>query len=239
MGGVAIHVAAAWIASSKAPRDGKVGQLQSVRLCVSQANDSTAGFFGKIPVRGDFVRSGLSRELVAAWDGWFSNVGDVSRSAMGEAWVPAWMEAPVWRFALPDAMCGPPAVLGLWLPSVDRVGRHFPLMFATSCPGAAPAQMARRGIAWLDAVEDAGRAALTDDLSPDELAALIPPAPDLAHAPETDLPHGMIPRPGAGMWWTEGSPRVPAQGLVLDAMPDTATFVAMLDASFGVPRGAG
>ena len=99
--------------------------------------------------------------------------------------------------------------------------------------------MARNGTAWLDAAEEAGRAALAHDLSPDELAARIPPAPDLAHTPETELPYGMIPRPSAGLWWTEGSPRVPAQGLVLDAMPDTATFVAMLDASFGAPRGAG
>jgi type VI secretion system protein ImpM len=136
-------------------------------------------------------------------------------------------------------MCGPAAILGWWMPSVDRVGRHFPLMFAACCPGAEPAQIARAGTAWLDAVEEAGRAALADDLSPDELAARIPPAPDLVHAPETELPYGMIPRPGAGLWWTAGSPRVPAQGLVLDAMPDVATFVAMLDASFGAPRGAG
>jgi type VI secretion system protein ImpM len=149
------------------------------------------------------------------------------------------MEAPVWRFALPDAMCGPDAILGLWMPSVDRVGRHFPLMLAACCSAAEPTVLARIGTAWLDGVEEAGRAALTDDLNPEELAARIPPAPDFAHTPETNLPYGMIPRPGAGLWWTEGSPRVPAQGLVLDAMPDVATFVAMLDASFGAPRGAG
>jgi hypothetical protein len=125
------------------------------------------------------------------------------------------------------------------MPSVDRIGRYFPLMFATCCLGAEPAALVRSGTTWLDAVEDAGRAALADDLTPDQLVARIPPPPDLAHAPETNLPYGMIPRPGAGLWWTEGSPRVPAQGLVLDAMPDTATFVAMLDASFGAARGAG
>ena len=97
--------------------------------------------------------------------------------------------------------------------------------------------MARGDAAWLDAAEEAGRAALADDLSPDELATRIPPWPAAVYPPETELPYGMLPRPGAGLWWTEGSPRVPAQGLVLDAMPDVATFVAMLDASFGAPRG--
>ncbi len=149
------------------------------------------------------------------------------------------MEAPVWRFALPEGMCGPIAILGLWMPSVDRVGRHFPLMFAACCPGAEPVMLAQGGTAWLNAVEEAGRDALSNDLSPDALAARVPPAPDLVHAPEAELPHGMIPRVGAGLWWTEGSPRVPAQGLVLDAMPDAATFVAMLDATYAASRGAG
>ena len=185
------------------------------------------------------MRVGLSRGFLDAFDEWFRTILLGGQAMMEGAWTPAWLEAPVWRFALPGEMCGPAEIVGLWMPSVDRVGRHFPLMFGASCAGAEPARMAFGGEPWLDAAEEAGRAALADDLSPDELAARIPPAPDLTHAPKTDLPYGMIPRPGAGLWWTEGSPRVPAQGLVLDAMPDVATFVAMLDASFGAPRGAG
>lgn len=200
---------------------------------------AVSGAFGKIPSRADFMSYGLGRAVTEPWDGSFSPALSASRATLGKFWLAAWIEAPVWRFALPASMCGPGPLLGLWLPSVDRVRRYFPLMFAACCPGADPAQMACNGTAWLDAAEEAGRAALADDLSPDELAARIPPAPDLAHAPESELPYGMIPRPGAGLWWTEGSPRVPAQGLVLDTMPDTATFVAMLDASFGAPRGAG
>ncbi len=206
---------------------------------VLAGRSSATGFFGKLPTRGDFVRTGLSRASVDALDDWFRAILSGSQGIMADGWRPAWMEAPVWRFALPDGMCGPISLLGLWLPSVDQVGRHFPLIVAACCPGSEPANMARGGLGWLDAAEDAGRAALADDLTPDELAARIPPAPDLIHPPEADLPYGMIPRPGAGLWWTEGSPRVPAQGLVLDAMPDVATFVAMLDASWGAPRGAG
>jgi type VI secretion system protein ImpM len=218
-----------------------VVQLQRTgfRAALDHPRTPRIGFFGKLPTRGDFVRVGLPRGSVEAWDGWLRMALSGSQSAMGEVWQPAWMEAPVWRFALPDGMCGPAALLGLWMPSVDRVGRYFPLMLAACCPEAEPAHMVRGDVPWLDAAEEAGRAALADDLSPDALAARIPPWPAAVHPPETELPYGMIPRPGAGLWWTEGSPRVPAQGLVLDAMPDVATFVAMLDASFGAPRGAG
>lgn len=173
------------------------------------------------------------------WDGWMAAMLVGSQAVMSNGWLEAWLEAPVWRFELPDGMCGPEAILGLWMPSVDRVGRQFPLMFAVCYPAAELTALALGGTAWLDAAEEAGRAALSDDLSPDELAARIPPVSSLVHTPESELPYGMIPRPGAGLWWTEGSPRVPAQGLVLDAMPDVATFVAMLDASFGAARGAG
>ena len=44
-------------------------------------------------------------------------------------------------------MCGPAPLLGLWMPSIDKVGRHFPLMIATTCPGTTPEQMRRHGTA--------------------------------------------------------------------------------------------
>ena len=115
------------------------------------------------------------------------------------------------------------------MPSIDKAGRHFPLMIAATSPGATPEQMARHGTAWLDAAEDAGRAAVADDLTPEQLTALIPPPPNLTATPDAGLPYDLQPQPGAGSWWTEGGPLVPAQGLVLQTMPDAATFRMMLD----------
>ena len=109
------------------------------------AGEAVVGLFGKLPARGDFVRLGLPREFTGAWDEWFSDALAGSRAAMGEAWLGAWMEAPVWRFALPSLMCGPLAVLGLWLPSVDRAGRYFPLTLASCWAAAAPESLARAG----------------------------------------------------------------------------------------------
>ena len=190
-----------------------------------------SGFFGKIPARGDFVAAGLATPRSKAGTDPFPLLWRHVKTALGDRWSDVWLQAPVWRFALPGTMCGPAPLLGLWMPSIDKAGRHFPLMIATTCPGTTPEQMRRHGTAWLDAAEDAGRDAIADDLTPEQLTASIPPPPDLTATPEIPLPYDLRPCPDAGLWWTDGAPLVPAQGLVLDTMPDAATFRAMLEAA--------
>jgi len=159
-----------------------------------------------------------------------------SRSEMNQTWLPAWLEAPVWRFALPAGMCGPDAIIGLWMPSVDRVGRYFPLMIAATRADDDPRLLAASGAAFLQEAEQVGRAALSNDIEPQELAQGLPPAP----APEGETgPFGVEARPHDGIWWTDGSPRVPAQIVALDTMPDVKRFVTMLDAGDAMPQEAG
>lgn len=178
--------------------------------------------FGKLPARGDFVRLGLPGGFVAAWDAWLQDVLAGSRARLGAGWQAAWLEAPIWRFALAPGLCGAGAVLGLVLPSVDSVGRYFPLTLASVWPQAAPPGAAggpsSDETAWLDACEAAGFAALEQDSSPDQVLARMPPPP----------PAVFLPRNG-GRWWTAGAPRVAATGFVLPALPGAAAFAAMLD----------
>ena len=60
-----------------------------------------------------------------------------SRDALGEGWLETYLTAPVWRFALAAGCCGP-AAAGIWLPSVDRVGRYYPLRAGVPARGAPP-----------------------------------------------------------------------------------------------------
>jgi type VI secretion system protein ImpM len=176
-----------------------------------------AGFYGKLPARGDFVRANLPRDFTDPWDEWLQSVIAGSQSLMGDAWLPAFLEAPVWRFILPHGMCGSQAVLGLMLPSVDRAGRYYPLTFAAlSQHGIAKAS----GEGWLDACEDAGRAALERDAPPQMVA-------DLIGSPE--LPEALA-SVAEATWWSEGSMRVTPSCLVLRCMPDAATYATMLGA---------
>lgn len=177
------------------------------------------GFFGKLPSRGDFVGTGLPRSVLDPWEAWVAEAMTASRALLGEAWMDAWMEAPVWRFALPGGACGPDALLGLVLPSVDRVGRTFPLLVAALFPARAPAPQPAGGAAFLDAAEAAARDAIADDLAPDALAARLAAAPP----PAAGDPAG----PDA-LWWTEGAPTVPAQRLAASGLPAMPAHAALL-----------
>jgi type VI secretion system protein ImpM len=176
---------------------------------------TAVGFYGKLPARGDFVRAGLPRDFTDPWDSWLQSVMAGSRTLMGDAWLPAFLEAPVWRFSLPPGMCGTAAAFGLMLPSVDRAGRYFPLTFAALSPHR---MAAASGEAWLDACEAAGRAALEQDTPPDEIAATLG-VPELADE---------ITSTTEAVWWSEGSSHVEPTRLTLHALPDAATYTAML-----------
>lgn len=186
---------------------------------INPASPVAMGFFGKIPARGDFVRGGLPRAFVDPWDSWLQRVLSDSRDRLGALWLPAWMEAPIWHFVLPAGHCGAAPVLGVWMPSIDAAGRHFPLTLARV--GTLP----ERPGEWLAAAEAVGLAALQLDLAPDEMASRL----------EAPLPiqDGMVPESFAedvANWWTEGSPFVPAARVALAALPDGAMFAAMLHA---------
>ncbi len=168
------------------------------------------GFTGKIPARGDFVRAGLPRDFTDPWHDWQSVVIAGSRSLMGETWLAAFLEAPVWRFILPPGLCGTRVAVGLIMPSVDKVGRYFPLTLAALPDNGTPNDWTE----WLDAAESLGRLALDEDAPPERL--MPPPAPK------------SVPVAEGSLWWTDGGPRVPPTRMSLASLPDAICFAAML-----------
>ncbi|WP_246476156.1 type VI secretion system-associated protein TagF [Roseibium litorale] len=86
-----------------------------------------AGWYGKVPCTGDFIRSGLSAGLVRSLDQWLQELLTAGRQALGDEWQAAYMTAPIWRFSAPAGVLGPALCAGVIMPSVDRVGRQFPL----------------------------------------------------------------------------------------------------------------
>lgn len=89
---------------------------------------SDAGFFGKIPGVGDFVRRRLPGSFVEPWDRWLTLMMSVWQERLGE---PRWQElfsaGPLWQFVLTPCVCGPSGYMGVIGPSADRIGRRFPL----------------------------------------------------------------------------------------------------------------
>lgn len=85
------------------------------------------GFYGKLPSHGDFLRRRVSDAFVDAWDGWLRECLAASQKALGERWLDVYLTSPAWRFACAAGACGPLPVIGVVAPSVDQVGRYFPL----------------------------------------------------------------------------------------------------------------
>jgi len=89
-----------------------------------------AGFYGKTPCKGDFVGRGFSQEMSNKIDTWLQRGLVYSKNALAEQWTQRYMVAPIWRFYLPKNTFDEHYWIGAVIPSVDRVGRYFPLLLA-------------------------------------------------------------------------------------------------------------
>jgi type VI secretion system protein ImpM len=92
------------------------------------------GFYGKLPSHGDFLRRRVSDAFVDAWDAWLRECLAASRTALGPRWLDVYLTSPAWRFACAAGACGPQPVIGIVAPSVDQVGRYFPLTLVAELP---------------------------------------------------------------------------------------------------------
>ena len=131
------------------------------------------GVFGKIPSLGDFLRAGLPAAFVSAWDTWLQTCIADGRAALGARWTDAYMSAPIWRFTLPPGVAGPRAASGVLLPSVDRVGRQYPLTLAAihDAPEPAPAHFANAEL--FEALEALAIDAIDEAVDRDALIAAL------------------------------------------------------------------
>jgi type VI secretion system protein ImpM len=99
------------------------------------AHDGFAvGWYGKIPGTGDFIARRVPASFREPWDGWLQRAIEGSQQRLGAKWRDAFLSMPAWRFVLGPGVLGANAWAGLMLPSVDAVGRYFPLTVACALP---------------------------------------------------------------------------------------------------------
>src|SRR5688500_5935545 len=112
------------------------------------------GLYGKLPAKRDFVSLSAPREFLAVWEPWLQGGVSASRLKLGSGWQAACLRSPIWRFWLGADVCGR-TVTGAFMPSVDGVGRYFPLtILACADAGAAiPPPELEPQAAWFGKVE--------------------------------------------------------------------------------------
>lgn len=207
------------------------------------------GVFGKLPSRGDFLSRSLPPSFVDPFHAWLSRGLADAREQLGPRFEPAYMQAPVWRFALAPGACGHERALGILMPSVDAVGRNFPLALLgfvewTPDPGRLVLELAD----WFAELERRALLVLEDGFA---LQPWLAELEDLALPPEA-VAHGVSEewtrlsgsgaelsgavREGLGrygstsvsLFWTEGSPFVAAGALLGRGLPNGASFARLL-----------
>jgi type VI secretion system protein ImpM len=108
---------------------------------VSEARNSHKGrgaiaWYGKLPSLGDFVGRRMPHALTTEWDTWLRSGMDELRTLGSSSWAEKFVSAPLWFFMSPAAVTGT-AVVGALAPSMDRVGRYYPLTVMATAPYAA------------------------------------------------------------------------------------------------------
>ena len=215
------------------------------------------GFFGKLPSLGDFVTRELPRDFLDGWDDWLQRSIAESKNALGEAWLQTYLHSPIWRFALLPGVCGDKGWAGIMMPSVDKVGRYFPLTLASSTgAGAQPFQVLNDAAGWFDAAENLALTVLDEervdaDVLASSVAALDNSAMDGGAAGRDTLTGGQfgLRLTGASIgslpatvshelvsfqvgsysiWWTPGSEELAPMSLVAPNLPDPQCFAQLL-----------
>lgn len=210
------------------------------------------GWFGKLPGHGDFVGRRLPPAMRDPFDAWLQRAILASRAALGASWQPLWLSSPLWRFVLAPGLCGPQAWSGVMTPSMDRVGRCFPLVLAAPSSAApALADCLGRHEHWFVRLEEIALAALDEGASVDGIDAALLALGGLPLAP----PSGSL-SPSAGLarcvgldgvglpalafedmagdsaWWGLGSEQVAPCLARCRGLPPAAGFAALLDGAW-------
>ncbi|RVV98297.1 type VI secretion system-associated protein TagF [Mesobaculum littorinae] len=186
----------------------------------TQGTEAT-GYFGKIPTQGDFVQRNLSRGVVDRLDDWTRQCVRESQRHLGRGWLDAFLVAPVWRGLVARDRLGPDPLALVMMPSVDRIGRYFPLVLAVPLPDhrgpltALPRQMA----GWFDRAEALALSTLAPEFRRATLdSALETLSPQRWFQPALRT----MPQDGARSLWWVGEDTAAMQGF--DGLPAPETF---------------
>jgi type VI secretion system protein ImpM len=204
------------------------------------------GYYGKVPSRRDFAQANLPHPFVKGWDCWLRMGLQSSREQLGDGWLQSYLESPVWRFALAADSCGPTPMAGVFMPSMDAVGRYFPFTLAAVLPsGTLPASLWSCSD-WYDEAESLARRVLEQDLLIVEEALFRFDAPlpscvprgrmfrfgDATESTKVAIPRLLAELPlvtNYTLFWSDGSPRITPSLLLSVGLPLSGSFAALLN----------
>lgn len=177
------------------------------------------GYFGKVPSQGDFVSSGFGKDLTDRLDEWLRLNVRASQEEMGRGWLDAFLVAPVWKFAIAPGVLSPEAMIGVMMPSVDRVGRYFPLVVGARL-GQIPPSLANLCALrpWFEQAEAVARSTLDARFTLATLEEQTQSLGSYAIPPVNGVPQETL---CASRWWAGTRPENAA---TFETMPNPARY---------------
>jgi type VI secretion system protein ImpM len=211
------------------------------------------GWYGKLPGVGDFASRRLPEDFVRAWDEWLQEVVATTRARLGTSWMDRYLTMPIWRFVLVSGLVASTGWAGVLMPSVDRVGRQFPLTVAVPLASeAALVQAVFESADWYGGIEQAVLGMLDPTRGPEDLeqalagcafslppdGAMEPSKQPLRRLPSVDA-FGDVAKVESlqawvqhagwkGVWWTRGREGGDPTMLTCAALPTSEEFEALL-----------
>jgi len=218
----------------------------------------SAGYFGKLPMRGDFIQRNMSAEFVHTWDNWLQSVIATSHHNLGHKWLEHYLVAPIWRYLIPQQ--SETYQLGVMVPSVDKVGRYFPFTISTSItPEIDASRIIGANRDWFDTAENIALQALNESISYEELNSFVnelmiqnntpnlnnnrrinfripvDKLSSLDNALEESRQHlPSKPEFNFSYWWNEGNQDTLGNLICCEGMPDDNIYTAMLDGQWSL-----
>lgn len=126
----------------------------------------TAGYYGKVPSHGDFIGKGLPKRFTQVWDHWLQESMARSKQQLGGQWLDYYLTSPLYRYVLSSGICGDQIWMGVMMPSVDRVGRYFPLTIAQAIDDSVkPISVLNNQQEWFEQSEKLLLSGLEDDFT--------------------------------------------------------------------------
>jgi len=216
---------------------------------------NTIGIFGKLPGHGDFIQRQLPGSFVSVWDEWLQRAVHGSREIMGDEWLDYYLTSPVWRFVHGKGVIDESAWAGILVPSVDSVGRYFPLTIAAPLPPAIDAfAFMSKEKDWFQGLSELAVSALQNMLHADRLFeafAQVPEGAGSAVLPRSQSSFFVSSGDSSGiessyagllgqvcgksfasysLWWCEGSQHLAPTSLLCPSLPSPEFYCSMLGA---------
>lgn len=155
----------------------------------SMTSERRISWFGKLPCVGDFCSHNMPTAMFDALDQWLSTAMKIGQDTHGEAWTRAYFQTPMHGFVLGNHVLPEleeHMMVGVIMPSVDKVGRTFPFVLLEKLPirnssGEPGMALGMDALTeWFSQAYAMCAAAMNDEWTLDRLAAELHRLPDIS-----------------------------------------------------------